>query len=199
MVTAGLNRPGAFDAASLTRNFYVTSSCGVCGKASLESVEVMGCQAVPDGTLEVGDADVRALPERLRSTQRVFDRTGGIHAAGLFGVGGQVTLVREDVGRHNAVDKVVGALVLRRELPGSRYGLVVSGRSSFEILQKAAMAGFPMVVAVGAPSTLAVSFARRFNMTLVGFAKPDGYNVYSGPERIRGLREAGADEPTPAL
>jgi len=177
VVTAGLNRPGAFDAASLTRNFYVTSSCGVCGKASLESVEVMGCQAVPDGTLEVGDADVRALPERLRSTQRVFDRTGGIHAAGLFGVGGQVTLVREDVGRHNAVDKVVGALVLRRELPGSRYGLVVSGRSSFEILQKAAMAGFPMVVAVGAPSTLAVSFARRFNITLVGFAKPDRKSV----------------------
>ncbi|MDE2653228.1 MAG: formate dehydrogenase accessory sulfurtransferase FdhD [Gemmatimonadetes bacterium] len=187
VVTASLRDPGAFDAASLTRNFYVTSSCGVCGKASLESVEVMGCTAVPDGTLTVADADVRALPDRLRSAQRVFDRTGGIHAAGLFDASGRIALVREDVGRHNAVDKVVGALVLSRGLPGSDRGLVVSGRSSFEILQKAAMAGFPMVVAVGAPSSLAVTFARRFNMSLVGFAKSDGYNVYSGAERIAGL------------
>ncbi|MDE2782217.1 MAG: formate dehydrogenase accessory sulfurtransferase FdhD [Gemmatimonadota bacterium] len=187
VVTASLRDPGAFDASSLTRNFYVTSSCGVCGKASLESVEVMGCAAVLDGTLSVQEAEVRALPDRLRSAQHVFDRTGGIHAAGLFDAEGRIVLVREDVGRHNAVDKVVGALVLSRSLPGSQRGLVVSGRSSFEILQKAAMAGFPMVVAVGAPSSLAVSFARRFNMTLVGFAKRDGYNVYSGSERIDGL------------
>ncbi len=188
VVTASLRDPTAFDAASLTRNFYVTSSCGVCGKASLESVEVMGCQAVPDGTLAVHESDLRALPERLRSAQRVFDRTGGIHAAGLFDSAGGISLVREDVGRHNAVDKVVGALVLAGGLPGSETGLVVSGRSSFEILQKAAMAGFPMVVAVGAPSSLAVTFARRFNMTLVGFAKRDGYNVYSGGERIEGMK-----------
>ena len=188
VVTASLRDPGAFDPASLTRNFYVTSSCGVCGKASLESVEVMGCQAVPDGTLVIHESEVRALPDRLRSAQQVFDRTGGIHAAGLFDAAGAITLVREDVGRHNAVDKVVGALVLSGGLPGSESGLVVSGRSSFEILQKAAMAGFPMVVAVGAPSSLAVSFARRFNMTLVGFAKPDGYNVYSGGERIDGVK-----------
>ena len=188
VVTASLRDPGAFDAASLTRNFYVTSSCGVCGKASLESVEVMGCQAVPDGTLVIHESEVRALPGRLRSAQQVFDRTGGIHAAGLFDAAGAITLVREDVGRHNAVDKVVGALVLSGGLPGSESGLVVSGRSSFEILQKAAMAGFPMVVAVGAPSSLAVSFARRFNMTLVGFAKRDGYNVYSGDERIDGVK-----------
>lgn len=187
VVTASLRDPAAFDPSSLTRNFYVTSSCGVCGKASLESVEVMGCAAVPDGTLSVQEAEVRALPDRLRSAQHVFDRTGGIHAAGLFDAEGRIVLVREDVGRHNAVDKVVGALVLSRSLPGSERGLVVSGRSSFEILQKAAMAGFPMVVAVGAPSSLAVSFARRFNMTLVGFAKRDGYNVYSGSERIDGL------------
>ena len=188
VVTASLRDPGAFDAASLTRNFYVTSSCGVCGKASLESVEVMGCQAVPDGTLVIHESEVRALPGRLRSAQQVFDRTGGIHAAGLFDAAGEITLVREDVGRHNAVDKVVGALVLSGGLPGSEAGLVVSGRSSFEILQKAAMAGFPMVVAVGAPSSLAVTFARRFNMTLVGFAKRDGYNVYSGGERIDGVK-----------
>ena len=186
VVTASLRDPDAFDASSLTRNFYVTSSCGVCGKASLESVEVMGCAAVPDGTLAIRESEVRALPDRLRAAQRVFDRTGGIHAAGLFDADGRIVLVREDVGRHNAVDKVVGALVLSRALPGSERGLVVSGRSSFEILQKAAMAGFPVVVAVGAPSSLAVSFARRFNMTLVGFAKSDGYNVYSGGERIAG-------------
>ena len=187
VVTASLRDPGAFDATSLTRNFYVTSSCGVCGKASLESVEVMGCQAVPDGTLAIHEAEMRALPERLRSAQQVFDRTGGIHAAGLFDSGGGITVVREDVGRHNAVDKVVGTLVLSGGLPGSELGLVVSGRSSFEILQKAAMAGFPMVVAVGAPSSLAVTFARRFNMTLVGFTKSDGYNIYSGGERITGV------------
>ena len=188
VVTASLRDPTAFDASSLTRNFYVTSSCGVCGKASLESVEVMGCQAVPDGTLAVHESELRALPDRLRSAQRVFERTGGIHAAGIFDAAGRITLVREDVGRHNAVDKVVGALVLAGGLPGSEAGLVVSGRSSFEILQKAAMAGFPMVVAVGAPSSLAVTFARRFNMTLVGFAKSDGYNVYSGGERIDGVK-----------
>ena len=188
VVTASLRDPGAFDAASLTRNFYVTSSCGVCGKASLESVEVMGCQAVPDGTLVIHESELRALPGRLRSAQQVFDRTGGIHAAGLFDAAGAINLVREDVGRHNAVDKVVGALVLSGRLPGSESGLAVSGRSSFEILQKAAMAGFPMVVAVGAPSSLAVTFARRFNMTLVGFARSDGYNVYSGGERIEGVK-----------
>ncbi len=192
VVTATLRDPGAFDAASLTRNFYVTSSCGVCGKASLESVEVMGCAAVPDGTLQLHESGLRALPGRLRTAQHVFDRTGGIHAAGLFDADGRIVLVREDVGRHNAVDKVVGALVLAGGLPGSARGLVVSGRSSFEILQKAAMAGFPMVVAVGAPSSLAVTFARRFNMTLAGFAKADSFNIYSGRERIAGLEGIGA-------
>lgn len=186
VVTASLRHATAFDSSSLTRNFYVTSSCGVCGKASLEAVEVMGCQAVADGTLSIGEADVRALPGKLRTAQRVFERTGGIHAAGLFDGSGEVTAVREDVGRHNAVDKVIGALVLSSALPGSGFGLVVSGRSSFEILQKAAMAGFPMVVAVGAPSSLAVAFARRFNMTLVGFTNRGGYNVYAGGERITG-------------
>ena len=189
VVTATLRDPAAFEASVLTRNFYVTSSCGVCGKASLEAVEVMGCRPVADGTFSIDQAALRTLPGKLRLAQRVFDRTGGIHAAGLFDSGGRITLVREDVGRHNAVDKVVGALVLSRALPGSELGLVVSGRSSFEILQKAAMAGFPMVVAVGAPSSLAVTFSRRFNVTLAGFTNSDGYNVYSGAERISGVRE----------
>lgn len=184
VVTASLRDAAAFDAGSLTRNFYVTSSCGVCGKASLEAVEVMGCRPVAEGTFTIAEDDVRALPDKLRALQRTFERTGGLHAAGLFDGDGRITMAREDVGRHNAVDKVIGALVLSRALPGSGSGLIVSGRSSFEILQKAAMAGFPVVVAVGAPSSLAVTFARRFNMTLVGFANRDGYNVYSGADRI---------------
>lgn len=192
VVTASVRDPGAFDAGSLTRNFYVTSSCGVCGKASLEAVEVMGCQPVAEGTFTIPEDDIRALPDRLRTLQRTFERTGGLHAAGLFDDDGRITVVREDVGRHNAVDKVIGTLVLSRALPGSGSGLIVSGRSSFEILQKAAMAGFPVVVAVGAPSSLAVAFARRFNMTLVGFANRDGYNVYAGGDRI--VRGDGAGE-----
>ncbi len=182
VVTASLRDPASFDASSLTRNFYVTSSCGVCGKASLEAVEVMGCQPVALGTLRIERSAVFRLPDRLRSAQRVFARTGGAHAAGLFDAAGALSLVREDVGRHNAVDKVVGALALAGDLPAPARGLVVSGRSSFEILQKAAMAGIPMVVAVGAPSSLAVRFARRFRMTLVGFAGERGFNVYADAE-----------------
>ena len=186
VVTARLTDPAAFDASTLNRNFYVTSSCGVCGKASLEAVEVMGCTGVPDGTFAIDEEKLRLLPDRLRKAQRVFERTGAIHAAGAFDAGGRVDRVREDVGRHNAVDKVVGATLMARDLPASARGLMVSGRSSFEILQKAAMAGFPMVAAVGAPSSLAVSFARRFNMTLVGFLHRGGFNVYSKAERVRG-------------
>ncbi len=186
VVTVTLRTAGAFDPASVSRNFYVTSACGVCGKASLDAVEAQGCKPVANG-FEIRDEILRTVPDALKPSQRVFGRTGGIHAAGLFGPSGEVWLVREDVGRHNAVDKVVGALALGGAAPERPPGLVVSGRSSFEILQKAAMAGFPMVVAVGAPSSLAVDFARRFNMTLVGFAKRSGYNVYAGAERIAGL------------
>ncbi len=193
VVTVSLRDAAGFDASSLSRNFYVTSSCGVCGKASLEAVEVMGCRPVAEGGFEIDEEAVRALPGRLRSAQRVFDRTGGIHAAGLFDVGGELALVREDVGRHNAVDKAIGALALAGELGGHGLGLVVSGRSSFEILQKAAMAGFPVVAAVGAPSSLAVTFARRFKITLTGFTNRGGFNVYAGGRRILGT-EAVAPE-----
>ncbi len=197
VVTVALRDPAGFDPASLTRNFYITSSCGVCGKASLEAVEVKGCRPVAEGTLAVDHASVRSLPDRLRDRQRVFERTGGIHAAGLFDASGEIDVVREDVGRHNAVDKVVGTLLLSKQLPASGRGLIVSGRSSFEILQKAAMAGIPMVVAVGAPSSLAVQFARRFRMTLTGFTSGKGYNVYAGAHRIRGheaIRRVGGPE-----
>lgn len=177
-------RPGVvFDLERTRRNFYATSSCGVCGKASLEAVTSLGCRVLPDG-LRVEHGLLPRLPDLLRDRQDAFDRTGGLHAAGLFGPEGACLGVREDVGRHNAVDKVLGAALLERRLPASEAILVVSGRASFELVQKAIMAGVPMLVAVGAPSTLAVDLARRFGQTLVGFARDGGCNVYTGDERI---------------
>lgn len=186
IVTVRLRDPAAFDPAILNRNFYMTSSCGVCGKASLESVEVQGCRPLPAGDLRVQAEVIRSLPALLRGEQPVFERTGGIHAAGIFDSSGQLQSIREDVGRHNAVDKVVGEAFLAGRTPLADRALAVSGRASFEIMQKAAMAGIPVLVAVGAPSSLAVDFARRFNMTLIGFAKLSGFNVYHGSERIVG-------------
>ncbi len=186
IVTARLRDPAAFDTSLLTRNFYMTSSCGVCGKASLDAVEVRGCAPVPGRGPIVTPEFIRSLPDLLRGEQPVFERTGGIHAAALFTPDGSLAGIREDVGRHNAVDKVIGAAFLDGRLPLADHVMAVSGRASFEIMQKAAMAGIPVLVAVGAPSSLAVDFARRFNMTLVGFAKADGFNVYHGPERIDG-------------
>ena len=183
-------RPGeTVDRDALTRNFYTTSSCGVCGKASLDAVEVRGCAPLPAGRLRIPAHAVAALPERLRDTQRIFDRTGGLHAAGLFGpdeleADAPSSLLREDVGRHNAVDKVVGRAFLDGRLPLADHVLVVSGRASFEILQKALAAGIPAVVAVGAPSSLAVDLAHRFNLTLLGFARDGGFNAYAGEERL---------------
>ena len=180
-------RPEAhFDVDSLSRNFYMSSSCGVCGKASLEAVEVRGCEPIPDEGLSLNPAILSGLPEKLRAQQGLFDRTGGIHAAGRFDESGELISVREDVGRHNAVDKIVGQAFLAGELPLGRTLLAVSGRSSFEIIQKALAAGIPLVVAVGAPSSLAVDLARSFNMSLLGFTRSDGFNVYAGAERIAG-------------
>jgi FdhD protein len=175
----------ASPSAGWQRNFYATSSCGVCGKASIEAVRVAAGH-VADGP-EVTAAVVAALPDGLRAAQRVFDRTGGLHAAGLFTSGGDLLTLREDVGRHNAVDKVVGRAALDHTLPLSEHVLLVSGRASFEITQKALVAGIPVVAAVSAPSTLAVRLAKETNMTLVGFLRAGGFNVYAGPERITGL------------
>jgi FdhD protein len=180
-------RPGTFfDVDALSRNFYVSSSCGVCGKGSLEAVEVRGCQPLPDEGLRLDPELLTTLPEILRSGQGLFDRTGGIHAAGRFDETGKLISVREDVGRHNAVDKVVGQAFLAGEVALTRTILVVSGRTSFEILQKALAAGVPVVAAVGAPSSLAVDLATTFNITLLGFTRSDGFNVYAGPRRILG-------------
>jgi FdhD protein len=177
-------RAGATPSAGWQRNFYATSSCGVCGKASIEAVRV-AAGPVSDGP-PVTAATLQALPDRLRAAQRVFDRTGGLHAAGLFGADGELAVLREDVGRHNAVDKVVGRAALDGRLPLADHILLVSGRASFEILQKALVAGIPVVAAVSAPSSLAVRLARESNMTLVGFLRAGGFNVYAGPERLDG-------------
>jgi FdhD protein len=180
VVTVELARP--YDADLLQRNFYATSSCGICGKASLDSISVR-CAPVADGP-GVAEAVVVELPGRLREAQRLFDRTGGLHAAGLFDAEGRLLELREDVGRHNAVDKLVGHALLAGTLPLSERVLMVSGRLSFEIVQKAAVAGIPVVCAVSAPSSLAVDAGRRFGMTLVGFLRGSRFNIYTGPERI---------------
>jgi FdhD protein len=180
VVTVDLRRP--YDPELLQRNFYTTSSCGICGKASLDSISVR-CAPVAAGP-EVAESVVVALPDRLREAQRVFDRTGGLHAAGLFDTAGTLLELREDVGRHNAVDKLVGRALLAGELPLSERVLMVSGRLSFEIVQKAAVAGIPIVCAVSAPSSLAVDTGRRFGMTLVGFLRGSRFNIYTNAERI---------------
>ncbi len=172
------------DMKSLERHFYTTSSCGICGKASLDAVQVKGIDPLPGGEPRFRRGDVHELPDKLRAAQPVFDRTGGLHAAGLVTPDGDLVEIREDVGRHNAVDKLIGRRFLDGEAPLSGFGMVVSGRASFEILQKALVGGIPLIVAVGAPSSLAVEMADRFGMTLVGFASAARFNVYSGGDRI---------------
>ncbi len=173
-----------YDPRSLERHFYTTSACGVCGKASLEQLELRGCPVIPPGP-EVAPEVIYSLPEKLREAQGLFEATGGLHAAALFDAEGGLVALREDVGRHNATDKLVGWALLEGRLPLGDHIVMVSGRSSFEILQKCLSAGVPVVCAISAPSSLAVDVARRFNMTLVGFLRGNRFNVYSAPERVR--------------
>lgn len=165
------------------RHFVATASCGICGKASLDELGVR-CAPIPDGP-EVTTEVLLALPDRLRAAQAAFSSTGGIHAAGLFTTGGELLVAREDIGRHNAVDKLVGNRFLAGELPLHDRILLVSGRAGFELVQKAAVAGIPIMAAVGAPSDLAVEAAERLGVTLVGFLRGDGFNVYARPDRVR--------------
>jgi FdhD protein len=179
--TVELDAPGA-DPGRLRRNFYTASSCGVCGKGALEAVAVEAPRVESD--LVVPSALVASLPDRLREAQAAFETTGGLHATGLFTAAGELVCAREDVGRHNALDKVVGRAFLDGLLPLSRYVLCVSGRLSFELVQKAAVAGCPVLVAVGAPSSLAVELAADRGLTLCGFVRGGSLNVYTEAWRV---------------
>jgi FdhD protein len=184
--------PGVdWDPALLSRNFYTTSSCGVCGKASIEAVMGTTCARIAGGP--VVDAELLvSLPAKLREAQRVFERTGGLHGAAQFTADGTMVRVREDVGRHNALDKLVGAALLAGELPLAESIVLVSGRLSFELVQKAARAGVPVLAGVSAPSSLAVALAEQVGMTLAGFVRDPGFNVYAGGERIAHAPRGGA-------
>ncbi len=172
------------DLQPLERHFFTTSACGVCGKASLEALRLRRCPVIPEG-LEVPVDIIYSLGEQLRSAQQVFSTTGGLHAAALFDAQGQLLSVREDVGRHNALDKLIGSALLSDQLPFNNHIVMVSGRSSFEILQKCLVAGVPIVCAVSAPSSLAVALAKEFGITLIGFLRGERFNVYAGKERLR--------------
>jgi FdhD protein len=183
VVTVQVRSNVEVDHRHLARNLTMTSACGICGKASLDAIETTNAPAIGGGPSVAKDV-IASLPDRLRDAQRIFNTTGGLHAASVADANGELLHVREDVGRHNAVDKVVGALYMEHALPASDRVLVVSGRASFEIMQKAAAAGLAVVVAVGAPSSLAVDVAKSFNMTLAGFVRDGGFNIYAGKERI---------------
>lgn len=172
-------------APALARNFYTTSSCGICGKASIEAVETVSAFDVSTDATTVTAAALTRFPAELRARQAVFDKTGGLHAAALFDAAtGEILVIREDVGRHNAVDKVIGWAVLQNRLPLRGVVLQVSGRASFELVQKAVMAGIPMLAAVSAPSSLAASLAEASGLTLIGFLRGESMNVYSRPDRV---------------
>jgi FdhD protein len=184
VVRVELNPGVAVDLQRLERHFFAASSCGVCGKASLEAVRVRPRSEPIPGRPAVAVEVIEGLPGTLRAAQGAFDRTGGLHASALFDPSGRLIDLREDVGRHNALDKLIGAAFLAGNTPIRDGVLLVSGRASFELVQKAAVAGIPVLAAVGAPSSLAVELAGELGMTLVGFVRPDRFNIYAGPDRI---------------
>ena len=184
VIRVELNSGVAVDLARLERHFYTTSSCGVCGKTSLDALRVVGVDTIADEQTQLSEQVLVSMPETLRAAQRTFDETGGLHAAGVFDDWGSLVAMMEDVGRHNAVDKVIGRLLLDDQLPATRFSLLVSGRASFELVQKALVARIPIMAAVSAPSSLAVDLAREFNMTLVGFLRGRSFNIYSGDSRL---------------
>ena len=172
---------------SLERNFYTTSSCGVCGKASIDAIKTVSVYHNEDNALLVSSQVIFSLKKKLNVQQSIFESTGGLHASALFDLNGQFITLREDVGRHNALDKLIGDALFNDLLPLTNQILLLSGRASFELIQKAGMAGIKIVAAIGAPSSLAVKLAEESNMTLIGFLKSDKFNIYSGFERISAL------------
>jgi FdhD protein len=179
-----LTRAADVDLKRLDRHFYTTSSCGICGKTSIDALRIKAQKFDETDRPRIDAELVNGLSSSLRTSQLVFDQTGGLHASALFALDGTLDIVREDVGRHNALDKVIGAKFLNGEIPLNDRLLLVSGRASFELAQKALMAGIPVMAAVGAPSSLAVELAREFGMTLMGFVRDGRFNIYSGAERI---------------
>lgn len=184
VVTVQLRRDRLPDMPSLERHFYVSSACGVCGKTSIDALEARGLRAI-EANLYVSPSVITSLPDKLRDEQRLFETTGGLHAVALFTKTGEFIAMREDVGRHNALDKLIGWAVMQDKLPLSECILLVSGRASYELVQKAVSAGIPIMCAISAPSSLAIDLARRFNLTLIGFLRGDTFNLYCGDERIR--------------
>jgi len=183
-VDIALHEGRTVDLNKLERHFYTTSSCGVCGKSSIEAVQKACTVIVPQKKWSISQYILRSLPENLRKSQSNFEYSGGNHACGLFDLNGELRALREDVGRHNALDKLIGWAIQNNELPLFKSILILSGRASFELIQKAGMAGIRLVCAIGAPSSLAVELAEEFDITLVGFLKENRFNVYTGVDRI---------------
>ena len=184
VVIVNLQPDVTFDFQKFERHFYSTSSCGVCGKSSIEALTFKVNEALPDPQINITPSLVYTLPEKLKKHQLVFEHTGGLHAAALFDLTGELLFLREDVGRHNALDKVIGAGLFEELLPLNRHVLVLSGRIGFELVQKAVVAGIKLIVGIGAPSSLAVKTAEAFDVTLIGFAKKNRFNIYTGKDRI---------------
>jgi FdhD protein len=183
IVNVYLSEDIQFDFDRLSRNVYTSSSCGICGKGSIDLVRT-NCSRLPVGSFEISRKMLVSMPQMLTKSQSIFARTGGLHACALFDLKGNLLGIKEDVGRHNALDKLVGSLLLSNRLPASNSVLLVSGRASFELVQKAAIAGIPFLAAVGAPSNLAVELAREYDMTLLGFLRGDRFNIYCGDKRL---------------
>jgi len=193
-VRVDLRADVTIDFKRLERHFYTSSSCGVCGKTSIEALQTGVCSLSEHSSPVFAPKTIHRLPEILRQSQNVFDRTGGLHAAALFNTAGEMESLREDVGRHNAVDKLIGTQFLAGKTPVSDKLLLVSGRASFELVQKALMARIPILAAVGAPSSLAVELAREYGMTLLGFVRDSRFNIYCGVERIAGEQNSTAEK-----
>ncbi len=187
IVNVYLAENAQFDLGRLSRNVYTSSSCGICGKGSIDLVRT-NCSKLPVGSFEIPPSLLLSMPQMLSKSQSIFARTGGLHACALFDAKGNLLGIREDVGRHNALDKLVGSLLLSNRIPASNTVLLVSGRASFELVQKSVIAGIPFLGAVGAPSNLAVELAKEYDMTLVGFLRGDRFNIYCGEKRIKATK-----------